>query len=44
MNIGEFTFYNWQIEGFMWLWIGLAIRAAHSLQQVAAVGMRESWA
>jgi O-antigen ligase len=34
MNIGMFTFYNWELMGFMWLWLGLAVRAANFLVEI----------
>jgi O-Antigen ligase len=36
MNIGEFTFYNLELLGFVWLWAGLAVRAAHFVREVEA--------
>lgn len=36
MSIGEFTFYNLELLGLVWLWAGLAVRAAHFVQEVKA--------
>ena len=36
MNIGEFTFYNPALLGFIWLWAGLAVRAAQFVREVEA--------
>jgi O-antigen ligase len=36
MNIGEFTFYNLQLMGFLWLWAGLAVRASHFVAEAKA--------
>jgi hypothetical protein len=36
MNVGEFTFYNLPLLGFVWLWGGLAVRAAHFVMEVEA--------
>lgn len=36
MNVGEFTFYNWYLLGFFWLWIGLSVRAADFIRELAA--------
>ena len=36
MNIGEFTFYNSILLAFLWLWGGLAVRAAHFVTEVDA--------
>jgi O-antigen ligase len=36
MNIGEFTLYNNVLLAFLWLWAGLAVRAAHFVREVAA--------
>jgi O-antigen ligase len=35
MNIGEFTFYSPGLQGFLWLWAGLAVRAAHFVTEMA---------
>jgi len=36
MNVGEFTFYNLELLGFVWLWGGLAVRAAQFVMEVEA--------
>jgi O-antigen ligase len=36
MNIGEFTFYNAELLAFVWLWAGLAVRAAHFVREIEA--------
>jgi len=36
MNVGEFTFYNISLLGFLWLWAGLAVRAAHFVSEIEA--------
>lgn len=36
MNIGEFTFYNAFLLAFLWIWGGLAVRAAHFLTEIDA--------
>jgi O-antigen ligase len=36
MNLGEFTFYNLALLGFIWLWAGLAVRAAHFVTEAQA--------
>jgi len=36
MNIGEFTFYNWILLGFFWLWIGLSVRSGDFIRELAA--------
>lgn len=36
MNVGEFTFYNIALLAFLWLWAGLAVRAAHFVTEVEA--------
>jgi O-antigen ligase len=36
MNIGEFTFYNAPLLGLLWLWAGLAVRAAHFISELEA--------
>ena len=36
MNVGEFTFYNLALQGFVWLWAGLAVRAAHFVGEMEA--------
>jgi O-antigen ligase len=39
MNVGEFTFYNLELLGFVWLWAGLAVRAAHFVMEAQAQEM-----
>src|SRR5262249_9037563 len=36
MNIGEFTFYNWELLGFSWAIIGVAMRAADVMRGAVA--------
>jgi len=36
MNIGEFTFFNWVLLAFLWLWIGLSVRSADFIRELAA--------
>jgi len=36
MNLGEFTFYNAFLLAFLWLWGGLAVRAAHLVTEIEA--------
>ena len=40
MNIGEFTFYNWVLLAFIWLWIGLSVRSADFIHELAGCGSR----
>lgn len=37
MNIGMFTCFNWQLMCYMWLWVGLAVRAAEVVRQAASL-------
>lgn len=34
MNVGMFTFYNFQFGAFFWLFMGLAVRAAESVEHI----------
>ena len=36
MNIGETTFYSQVLQGFLWLWLGIAARSSKNLQQADA--------
>jgi O-antigen ligase len=36
MNVGEFTFYNISLLAFLWLWAGLAVRAARFVAELEA--------
>jgi O-antigen ligase len=34
MNIGESTFYNQILQGFLWLWLGLGARCAKAIEAI----------
>jgi O-antigen ligase len=35
MNVGETTFYNPLLQGFLWMWMGLGVRSAGGLQRLS---------
>ena len=35
MNIGESTFYNELLQGFLWMWMGLGARSARSIMDAS---------
>ncbi|HME13010.1 MAG TPA: O-antigen ligase family protein [Candidatus Acidoferrum sp.] len=37
MNIGMFTYFNWVLTGFFWMWVGLAVRGAQFIGEMNAV-------
>jgi len=41
MNIGEFTFYNWELLGFIWLLVGLSVRATDVLGEMSSLTAAE---
>jgi hypothetical protein len=37
MNIGMSTFYNQLLQGFLWLWMGLSVRASKNIALAESV-------
>jgi len=40
MNVGESTFHNAPLQGFIWMWLGLGARAARSVADISGLDLR----